>query len=93
MFHISEAAEQELRNFVADDLEPGEFLRISRAYQCGASRFQIEVDTTRTPMDETILLNGLELVVETSCLELLDGCDLDWNQEGFVFLDPNHQPC
>lgn len=93
MLEITTEAKAELVRFTQQELTEGEFVRISRAYQCGGPKFQLTVDDERTPMDETVGVNGLEIVVERSCLELLQGTQLDFTEQGFSFFEDLGNQC
>jgi Fe-S cluster assembly iron-binding protein IscA len=84
---ISAQAQQEVERFTKEELRDGEFVRIARGYQCGASRFQLTIDDVRTPMDDAIPVGDAEVIVERSCLGLLAQCRLDFDGDAFVFLD------
>lgn len=91
--HITDQAQQELERFTTEELVGGEFVRIARAYQCGASRFQLTIDEVRTPMDDVIIVGGATVVVESVCLELLGECKLDFDGDAFVFFDELGSQC
>lgn len=85
---VTEAAVTELARCAKEELSAGEFIRLSRAYQCGGSKFQLTVDDVMTPMDIQLdLATPAVVVVEKACLQLLTGCTLDFIDGAFVFLD------
>jgi len=93
MKHISEEAKTELKRFHNEELFDGEFIRISRAYQCGGPKFQLSVDDSRTAMDEILAVDDLQIVVERTCLDLLKDSELHFNAEGFLFIDQLGNAC
>lgn len=98
ILQITDEAKQELTRFSQQDLEADAFIRIARDYQCSTSRFQLTVDIDQTPMDERVSFGdyetgGCTIVIEKSCLGLLDECTLDFNDRGFLFFDPAGSRC
>lgn len=93
MIQITQPAHQELIRFHSEELVPGEFIRIARAYQCGGPRFQLTVDDSVTAMDDTLQFEGYAVVIDKTCNQLLDGCQLDFTETGFVFYDNLHNAC
>lgn len=93
MMNITTEARSELQRFSQEELQEGEFIRIARAYQCGGSKFQLTIDDEQTPMDERLSVAGLDLVIERSCLELLKETQLDFNEQGFLFIDDLGNRC
>lgn len=92
-FTITPAAVAELSRFSQEELYEGEWIRIGRSYQCGGPKFQLTVEQTRTNMDDTILVDGVQVIVERACLQLLEACELDFHDGSFVFIDPHGNPC
>jgi Fe-S cluster assembly iron-binding protein IscA len=93
MLIITESAKSELARFSREEVCDDEFVRITRAYQCGGPRFQLIVDDTRTSMDETLTFKGFEIVVDNSCKQLLKDCEIEFNQNGFQFVDQLQNQC
>lgn len=97
MLQITDEAVIELIKFTQQDLADGEFIRIARAYHCGDSRFQLTIDTDASAMDEAVPVgdteSGCTIVIEQSCLSLLQECTLDYNGSGFLFFDPVGSRC
>jgi Fe-S cluster assembly iron-binding protein IscA len=93
MITITPRAEEEMALFIASELDKHEFLRIARAYQCGGSKFQITVDDTRTPFDITWPVGEFHVVVDQVCAQLLQSCELDYHEGGFIFTDEIGQGC
>lgn len=90
---ITDAATCELMRFSREELSDGEFIRVARAYQCGGPRFQLTVDDEQTKMDERITVDGVTIVVEKSCLDLLNDVTIDFANEGFVFESAANSLC
>ncbi len=91
--NITTEAKAELKRFTQEELEAGEFIRIARAYQCGGSKFQLTIDDEQTSMDERVTVDGMQIVIERTCLELLKDTELDFNEDGFLFLDDLGNQC
>ncbi|WAH38071.1 iron-sulfur cluster biosynthesis family protein [Alicyclobacillus dauci] len=91
--HITESAKSEIQRFYKEELQVGEFVRIARAYQCGGSRFQILVDDVTTPMDRSVQFEEFAIVIDGSCEALLDDCELDFHESGFIFIDDLGNVC
>ncbi|AEJ44555.1 (Fe-S)-cluster assembly protein [Alicyclobacillus acidocaldarius] len=86
---VSERAAQELLRLAREELAPGEFIRIDRAYRCGGPRFQVVIDEVSTPLDSVIRVSGpdgdVEVTVGQALVKLLEGVVLDYSEDGFVF--------
>jgi len=93
MKNITEEAKTELKRFNNEELFEGEFIRISRAYQCGGPKFQLTVDNSRTAMDEILTVEDLQIVVEQTCLDLLKDSELHFKEQGFLFIDQLGNAC
>ncbi|GMA63390.1 hypothetical protein NZD89_26455 [Alicyclobacillus fastidiosus] len=91
--NITDAAKSELVRFSREELQGGEFIRVTRAYQCGGPRFQLTVDVDQTKMDERITLDGVTILIEKSCLNLMNDVTIDFADEGFVFESATNSPC
>lgn len=92
-FVITDSAGSALHQFTVDELAPGEFIRIQRQYQCGGSRFEIVVDDASNTMDEELMVSGVRVIINKSCMELLEECTLDFTEAGFIFLDEARNQC
>ncbi|WP_062305878.1 hypothetical protein [Alicyclobacillus sendaiensis] len=86
---VSERAARALLRLAREELRPGEFVRIDRAYRCGGPRFQVVIDDLSTPLDSTLRVSGpdgdVEVTVAQALVKLLEGIVLDYSEEGFVF--------
>ncbi|GMA56620.1 Fe-S cluster assembly iron-binding protein IscA [Alicyclobacillus sacchari] len=103
---FTSAACSEIGRFHREELCSGEFIRIARAYQCGGPRFQLTVDDVMTGLDRIVpvangsaeqtqaeLGDGVTVVIDEVCLQLLEGVLVDFGENGFMFAEAPPSAC
>ncbi len=92
---LTDKAAAEIAKIRSENSIPDEyFLRIGvKGGGCSGLTYSLGFDGEKRDNDETLVLNGVDIIVDGKSLFYLDGTELDYtdglNGKGFVFNNPN----
>ena len=80
MVTVSGLAEQEIQNVLRQPNNEGKVIRIQvTSGGCAGYNYDVVLDNTIGPEDETIVGNGYQIVYDAYTSVLIDGSELDFN--------------
>ena len=93
MIQLTEQASQRLKALQAEEAQ-GAFLRISvKKGGCSGLSYKLDFDTQKTQDDKTFETSGVQIAVDLSSLNHIEGMTLDYDGglsgKGFTFSNPN----
>jgi iron-sulfur cluster assembly protein len=91
---VTEQARVQLKRLVAKDGRPGVFLRVGvKGGGCSGLEYIMKLDVERKPIDQTLVIDGIEVVCDSKSAKFLQGSTLDYTGNliggGFKFENPN----
>jgi len=91
---ITERASEKIREMIAEENDPGAFLRLGvRPGGCTGFTYSMGLDTEESADDVVLNVNGLKVVVDKTSLRYLHGLEIDYKETamggGFSLNNPN----
>lgn len=91
---ISDGALNQLKRILERKGEPGQFIRVGvKGGGCSGFEYVTRLDSRRLPIDESTVIEGIEIVCDSKSAEFLRGSTLVFTGNliggGFQFENPN----
>jgi len=91
---VTPKAVAQLQKLVAKDGREGVFLRVGvKGGGCSGLEYVMKLDTERKPIDQSLMIEGVEIVCDSKSAKFLEGATLDFTGNliggGFKFANPN----
>ena len=94
MIHLSESAQNVVKQLVAGQKNPGVFLRVGvKGGGCSGMTYDVKLDDQPNELDRVFDLGGVKVVCDSKSFIYLDGMTIDFSNDlvggGFRFVNPN----
>lgn len=91
---VTDRALTEVKRLVAKDTREGVFLRLGvKGGGCSGLEYLMKLDEERRGNDQSILIDGIEIVCDSKSARFLEGSTFDYTGNliggGFKFMNPN----